>query len=301
MNTKDRKKALGELKKFVLAKQAEGAHDEIRAHIEARVSEVGAILGYAPEHVLEVLASEYAIAEQHIATLELYRAFLTTLTPSDVAASRGQTAQVQAEVLEYVRSHTPSLLAAFGVQNPKSLELYAQRAAGEIHAKEHAERWRGYVTRRFVDTLKTKGRELTAASRDVDLERAQEAARQLGAVYRAGEVTFDAEKFFATCLLGQQDEDTCVFVREGFDAADGWRDGTSVYVAMWRLKDAARALKGKKIEARVFENNRGRRLCLSWTNAFGRTSSLNLRGYEPKIGARVVIIQASPAQSEVAA
>lgn len=296
MNTKDRKKALATLKKFVVAKQSEEAHDEILAHVTANIFEVSEALGYAPEHVVEVLASESAAVEAHIAALELFAQYLATFPDSSVVLARGESKQVTAALTEYLRSNALSMMAALEIEigpDGKDDELFkfADHRHSLVIVPERIARWRRYVTRRFVETISHVGRDLSAAARDEELEHARQAAKDLGARVVDGDLVFDAAKMLATCLLGSRNGDTTAFLSNTTGV---------VYIPTDRLRDV-RALKKKELDARV-RVERGRAfLQLSWPNAMGRRGFLRLFGKAPARDARVVMIEPSAKTAEVAA
>ena len=286
---KEKKKALTAIRKFLDAKAQEGAHDEIREYLETHADEIGPLVGCAGDHVREAVAAEHEKAVQNIATLERYRAFLQTFPPPEVVKARGETKQVQAEVSEYVRSHVPSLMAAFDVSNPDSLKLFATREHALIAIPERIERLRGNLTRVFRGMLKEASSELTREAVDEDLRRAQAAADKIPVklVDFVGTPRWELDlSDVLACTLGSKEDDvTC------FESSFG-----KVCVEAWRIKAAARAV-GKRPGLRVYFVDRDRRngrpgLVFLWPAAEGRSGPgyLDLRGPAPNRGARVVTV-----------
>lgn len=287
MGPKEKKKALTAIRKFLDAKAQEGAHDEIREYLETHADEIGPLVGCAGDHVREAVAAEHEKAVQNIATLELYRAFLQTFPPPEVVKARCETKQVQVEVADYVRSHVPSLMAAFGVSTPDSLKLFETRDHALIVIPERITRLRATVTRVFLDMLKEASSELTREAGDEDLRRAQAAADKIPGKQVFGDRwELDLSDVVACTLGSKADDVTC------FESSFG-----KAFVEAWRIKAAARAV-GKRPGLRVYFVDRYRRngrrpgLVFLWPAAEGRSGPgyLDLRGPAPNRGARVVTV-----------
>lgn len=289
MGPKETKKALTAIRKFLSAKAQEGAHDEIREYLETHADEIGPLVGCAGDHVREAVAAEHAKAVQNIATLELYRAFLLQTFPPSEAADETKHAYM-AEVSEYVRSHVPSLMAAFGVSDPDRLKLFETRDHALLAIPERIERLRGNLTRVFRDMLKEASRYLTREAGDEDLRRAQAAADKILGKQIADRWELDPEEVFACALGAKEDDMTCfesVFAK--------------VFVPAWRLK-AARAAIGKRRGLQCHFVDRGERpprLLFSWPSgaASWRIGYLALRGPAPNRGARVVTVSLREARA----